>query len=58
MPDRIDQREAIGTALRQFDTAPLPEAARRFFATLGHRSERCVPLRPANAAGLVAAFDQ
>lgn len=40
MPDRKDQREALLATLAGFGTAPLADAARSLFATLGYQSDR------------------
>jgi hypothetical protein len=44
MTDRVDAREAISAALKDFTVYPLPEAASRLFATMGYTSERRVPI--------------
>jgi type I restriction-modification system DNA methylase subunit len=45
MPDRIDQREAIAAALKDFESYPLPEAATRLFKTIGYESRRTVKIK-------------
>ena len=40
-----DLRENIQSALADFQSRPLPEAARRLFGVLGYESERTIPLR-------------
>lgn len=44
MPTATDSRDAIAAALADFQNYPLPDAARRFFATLGYLSDRTTPL--------------
>jgi hypothetical protein len=44
MPASTDQREAIATALKAFESRPLADAARRLFATLGYESDRRVSI--------------
>ena len=44
MPERTDKREALAAALKDVEAHPLPEAARRLFATLGYASERRIPI--------------
>ena len=55
MTDRIDQREAIAGALKHFDVASLPDAARRLFACLGYESKRVLPI--ADVPAFCVAFD-
>ena len=40
-----DLRENIQSALADFQSLPLPDAARRLFGVLGYESERTIPLR-------------
>ena len=40
MTDRIDQREAIAAALKDFQSYPLPDAAKRLFNSMGYSSSR------------------
>lgn len=48
MPDRKDQREALLATLAGFGTAPLADAARSLFATLGYQSDRRLAIATAN----------
>jgi adenine-specific DNA-methyltransferase len=41
----MDLRENIQSALADFQSLPLPDAARRLFGVLGYTSERTIPLR-------------
>ena len=44
MADRIDQRAAIASALGEFESQSLADAAKRLFATLGYKSVRKIPI--------------
>ena len=44
MKERIDQQEAITAALFDFTTRPFADASLHFFATLGYKSDRRLPL--------------
>lgn len=44
MPDRTDLRRQIAEALAAFAEKPLRQAATAFFATLGYRSDRTLPI--------------
>jgi adenine-specific DNA-methyltransferase len=47
MPDRIDQREALATVLKEFDGRPVAEIAKKLFAALGYESNRRLPISTA-----------
>ena len=49
MPAATDCRDAISAALTDFATYPLAEAARRFFAVLGYKSDRRLPVATTRA---------
>lgn len=44
MPDRIDQREAIAAALKDFESYPFPNAAKRLFGSMGYSSTRTLDI--------------
>jgi|GEM_PF-4943782 len=50
-----DLRENIQAALADFQSLPLPDAARRLFGVLGYESERTIPLR--GVKGFLTTFD-
>jgi adenine-specific DNA-methyltransferase len=51
-----DLRQSLIAALKDFDTYPFPEAATRFFGTLGYKSDRTLPI--ASVADFCRAWDQ
>ena len=56
MPDRIDQREAIAAAFKDFESYPLPEAAARLLKTIGYESRRSLKIK--SVADFRRAFDE
>jgi adenine-specific DNA-methyltransferase len=44
MPNRVDQREALITALQGFAGRPFPDASRNLFRKLGYDSNRHIPI--------------
>lgn len=44
MPDRIDQRETIAAALKDFNSYPFPDAAKRLFGSMGYSSSRTLDI--------------
>lgn len=53
-----DLRTQIQTALADFESYPLKEAAVRLFETIGYRSEKRIDLEPNTVETFLATFDQ
>ncbi|MFC2076709.1 Eco57I restriction-modification methylase domain-containing protein [candidate division KSB1 bacterium] len=53
MPESNDIREDIIASLKDFNKLPVPEAARRLFATLGYKSDRTVQLGDSTPHGFL-----
>jgi hypothetical protein len=57
MPDNKELRQAIQTALSNFEGKPLADAACELFKVLGYQSDKTLPIKPNTADQFQAMFD-